>query len=497
VSPSGRVHECGDGVTSLGEECDDGNENELDGCLSTCRRNRCGDQVVQSPEECDDGDENSDTRPHACRLDCRLWRCGDDVLDEGEECDLGDDNDDMAPDVCRTDCTRAHCGDGVIDSGEQCDDENDDPADGCASCVLTTCGDGEITGPEECDDGDREGGDGCGADCRLETPVCGDGLLQFPAEACDDGNDLVGDCCTDCTVEPGCEVEPNDLYAQANDFSLTAIDQTVRGFIDPSDDHDSFLVQVPLGEVVTIRAQTLDGPAGTTCLSFDLDTEVEVWRVVSAGEAHPIAYDDDDGPGFCSDARATGVGPGTYLVVVQAWTYAPAVFDYALKLSVTPVIRESETNDGAATADGPLAEDNYLHGSISPLGDQDFYRFDVPAHADLHLEIFDTRGPGNCDLLGTQLELRSADGSVVLAQDAAGGLGNCSRITWSTHPPARGLAPGTYTIRVADLGNDATIPGYVLFYRLDSVCGDNLIQASEICDDGNVMSGDTCSGTCR
>ncbi|MCA9656707.1 MAG: DUF4215 domain-containing protein, partial [Myxococcales bacterium] len=42
---------CGDGVVAAGEECDDGNADNTDACLSTCVLARCGDGVVQAGVE--------------------------------------------------------------------------------------------------------------------------------------------------------------------------------------------------------------------------------------------------------------------------------------------------------------------------------------------------------------------------------------------------------------------------------------------------------------
>ena len=44
---------CGDGVTDTGEECDDGNTNEADGCTSQCTS--CGNGITGGLEQCDDG----------------------------------------------------------------------------------------------------------------------------------------------------------------------------------------------------------------------------------------------------------------------------------------------------------------------------------------------------------------------------------------------------------------------------------------------------------
>lgn len=81
---------CGDGSRQSGEQCDDGNCNDNDHCLSTCRNNVCGDgvhnQASGSSEECDNGGANSNSA--ACTSSCKLARCGDGFIHHGaEECD--------------------------------------------------------------------------------------------------------------------------------------------------------------------------------------------------------------------------------------------------------------------------------------------------------------------------------------------------------------------------------------------------------------------------
>ncbi len=45
---------CGDGIIDAGEQCDDGNNTDGDGCTSSCTT-ICGDKVVAGSEQCDDG----------------------------------------------------------------------------------------------------------------------------------------------------------------------------------------------------------------------------------------------------------------------------------------------------------------------------------------------------------------------------------------------------------------------------------------------------------
>lgn len=137
---SGSAHavRCGDGYADLaaGEQCDDGNTVDGDGCSAAC---------LLEP------------------------MCGDGVVDEGEACDDGNN---INGDGCSASCTiEAYCGDGILNIGEACDDGNNIDGDGCSSeCGIEPfCGDGNPNPGEQCDDGNNDNGDGCSALCETET----------------------------------------------------------------------------------------------------------------------------------------------------------------------------------------------------------------------------------------------------------------------------------------------------------------------------------------
>ena len=136
---------CGNGKLQFGEECDDGNLLNEDGCSDTCQLEYCGDGVLQGGlgEQCDDGNTNPGD---GCDSECYLEVCGNGRLQFGEECD-----------------------DGNQQNGDGCDD---DVASG-GNCKITACGNGVLTPVtgEECDDGNTASGDGCSADCKLEGPT--------------------------------------------------------------------------------------------------------------------------------------------------------------------------------------------------------------------------------------------------------------------------------------------------------------------------------------
>lgn len=94
---------CGNGTPDDGEECDDGNSDDADYCLSNCRRHRCGDGYHYPEfEPCDDGNEdNTDD----CTSSCRRPYCGDGYVHrDDEDCDDGNTLDD---DHCPFNCVFA------------------------------------------------------------------------------------------------------------------------------------------------------------------------------------------------------------------------------------------------------------------------------------------------------------------------------------------------------------------------------------------------------
>ena len=132
-SSSGHVEPvCGNGVVEGRESCDDGNDDETDGCTTECRIPGCGDAVIQPGEMCDDGNKSESD---ACLNNCTPASCGDGVVQAGkEDCDEGGaNNDETGP--CRTDCTLCDCqGDDLM--GKTCGDFDFS----CGSLACDGCG---------------------------------------------------------------------------------------------------------------------------------------------------------------------------------------------------------------------------------------------------------------------------------------------------------------------------------------------------------------------
>lgn len=199
---------CGNGKVETGEECDDGNVLDDDGCSSVCKNEGggvCGNGVLETGEGCDDGNTVSgDGCSGSCAVEVAAL-CGNGTMEAGEQCDDGNT---AGGDGCSATClleVAPGCGNGVVELGEGCDDGNTANGDGCSSdcrveTATPTCGNAVLEVGEDCDDGNTADGDGCSATCTLEgvivpgAPVCGNGILE-EGEECDDGNNADDDGC--------------------------------------------------------------------------------------------------------------------------------------------------------------------------------------------------------------------------------------------------------------------------------------------------------------
>ncbi len=215
-------------ATALVVGCGDGGFSPLD------VQPVCGDGVVEGSEQCDDGNyDNADY----CLATCRIASCGDGYLEAGvEECDDGNNR---GGDACEPDCTvgsSTGCGNGTVEPGEECDDGNTQNSDAClADCTVATCGDGFAQlGVEDCDDGNTDDADGCGSDCKLTGAASGTCPgLELPLTAGNQTN-LVGDTATATdTVEGSCggAGSPDIVYAVTpkSDGWLTATLTGING----------------------------------------------------------------------------------------------------------------------------------------------------------------------------------------------------------------------------------------------------------------------------
>jgi len=120
---------CGNGNVEAGEQCDDSNLVDGDGCDTNCTLTGCGNAIVTAGEQCDDGNT---VGGDGCDASCQLEGiCGNGVLEVLEQCDDGNLVD---GDGCDGNCTVTGCGNAIVTAGEQCDQGS---ANGDLCCTLT------------------------------------------------------------------------------------------------------------------------------------------------------------------------------------------------------------------------------------------------------------------------------------------------------------------------------------------------------------------------
>lgn len=192
---------CGNGQLDAGEECDDGNRKDSDGCSSQCKEEhqvvepKCGNGKHEKGEQCDDGNKIDDD---GCTNACKVVKvivddpvCGNSKLENDEDCDDGNVKDN---DGCSHDCKyekEEKCGDGIWTSNEACEDGNTNDGDGCShDCQIESaqCGNDRKEDGEECD-----GTDGLPSTCSSWKPTVS--WLDGDAEpACVDCHIVAGEC---------------------------------------------------------------------------------------------------------------------------------------------------------------------------------------------------------------------------------------------------------------------------------------------------------------
>jgi cysteine-rich repeat protein len=222
---------CGDGVTALAiEPCDDGNQNNLDGCTNacvyscvnaatdckglqpcqtaTCASNICSlaPDAAKDNQPCTAGGSSATCHSGACTA----GTCGNTSLDVGEQCDFGAGAN-VAGSGCEPTCAYS------CQTNADCDDG--DPCNGVETCVAVPAT-GSATAGKKCASGTpKTEGDVCAASPRriclkknnklgCVLSICGDGYTDSaatPKEDCDPPN--TAGCDESCKGKTPCKVD--------------------------------------------------------------------------------------------------------------------------------------------------------------------------------------------------------------------------------------------------------------------------------------------------
>jgi fibro-slime domain-containing protein len=539
---------CGDGMLTSDEACDDGNLVSGDGCAANCLS-------VERGYSC-----NPPGAP--CR---QIARCGDGLVAASESCDDGNATD---GDGCSARCR--------VELGFKCDGSP-------SACTHTICGDGKKEGAESCDDGNAVPFDGCSATCQAEPDcsagacksACGDGILIN--EECDDGNTKDGDgCSADCKLEPGFTCSQTANCEKVNGACVLRVPVVYHDFNlhMPSD------FEVSCGAPVKGIAQTKLNAAGLPALVGTSNSAACIASADSFGEWYKDSPDsntvvdslvlfDNGSGGFVNRYGANGEQwQGYGSTVGEQW----AANDYTTctatgclpcsysKLSDSP--RQGCTGATLAKYDGnplffpldgnPKARmDSTSYASIPPAyGYANWPKdTDIVANAKPHDFSFTTHveywfqfqagksaalaftgdddvwvfinGTLAVDLGGLHVPL---DGSVTVDDTTAASLGlkdgqvykisvfhaerkqtgSSFRLTLAGFSSASSDCSPVCGDGIVSAGeqcddgkNDGGYgecgPGCVL----GAYCGDGIQQAGEDCDDGNLIDGDLCPNSCR
>jgi len=291
---------CGNGVLDPGEQCDDGNRTNGDGCSAVCGADTCGNGVVEANEDCDCG-TNAGSLPGGCLAvnGASKANCSINCQTPEERCSSlypQDQDDDGSP----SDCADANCvgtwcsdvtdddGDGFSEDDGDCNDSNPNisPAadEICANGVDDNCnGFTDNAEPDKDGDGELRCVGGVENDCDDWDP------LESPAliEICGDGLDNDCDGLTDAACASPCEIaEFERSYRGCEYYLATTMNTLLTGF----DSNFGVVVHNPSSAAVTVTitkgaatiATQVINPdqVHTFLLNFDMDlknTEDTVW----------------------------------------------------------------------------------------------------------------------------------------------------------------------------------------------------------------------------
>jgi fibro-slime domain-containing protein len=498
---------CGDGILTDDEACDDGGHKDNDGCAGDCLKvddgyscnppgvpcrkiAKCGDGSVAFPELCDDGNTDPDD---GCSAACKV--------EIGFKCE-------GSP----SDCTTTICGDDITEGAESCDDGNAMPYDGCsATCgaepdcsgvsCISECGDGLII-DEECDDGNSRGGDGCSSTCEVE-----DGYVCQKETECEKIN---GECV-------------QRIFAVFRDFSSYGDPEgdfggggdMIQNLLEPVLDADG-----KPRAVLDVNALSLGSIASPESFArWYRDTEDSVTKVGSL-----VLFDNGRG-GYVNRWKETGE---QWCVDSICYDGTPVFFpvddlsdgaDF-VEATIPPEYGGSWYKESNFVTDAALHNygfttevkywfffDETKTALLSFLGDDDMWVF---VNGIIALDLGNVHMPKD----GT-VTINAASANQYNLQN--GGVypiqifhaernptGSSFKLTLSGFNMSRSLCRSTCGDGIVALGeecddgvNDGGYGECNEGCLLGEYCGDGILQDNEDCDDGNTIDGDSCPSSCR
>ncbi|MEP7125869.1 MAG: DVUA0089 family protein [Byssovorax sp.] len=401
-------------------------------------------------------------------------------------------------------------------------------AGGVGGAPPPGCGDGKVVFPEQCDGADLggatcksvgfEGGAiSCGKSCQLDESKCTD--KELCTDGVDNDKDTKTDCAdSDCALACAASCTADALTVIAPDFLVVAGDTTGHANLL----HASCSAMNGAASGPEIVYQATINVTGVLDLSLLSDADLGV-SVRSACAQQPTELgcaDDQSGSQATERLKLPVKANDTVFLVVQGHTAADAG-SYSLTVKSRAVTcgdgftdAPEQCDDGATmSGDGCSAQctiessetepngmtaqaNTYIppwFGAISPAGDVDTIKINIPTKSTLTATIGDFDGGCQSGALDSYLVVLDQNGTTMLATDDDGGVGSCS----STQVP--NLAPGAYYVRVSASPKalDPTFAYKLALALTIDICGDGVVTGGEQCDDGNLVAGDGCGTTCQ
>lgn len=243
-------------------------------------------------------------------------------------------------------------------------------------------------------------------------------------------------------TQPGDSFEPDDTPAAAK---AIANGQTQNRSIHVVGDVDWVQFTVGTNGATNVRLQT-SGVTGDT----------EMWLYGPNSSTAQIDYNDDAGGGTFSQIVRASLAAGTYYIKVGEFGSDRTIASYALTASwteSTPVPQGDrfESDDTPATAKA-IGNTQTQDRSIHVAGDVDWATFTIGASgaSGIRLETAGASGDTEMWLYGPN------DPSTLVAYDSGAASGGFARLGISA------LGPGTYYVRITELGNNGTVSAYTL-----------------------------------
>jgi hypothetical protein len=170
-----------------------------------------------------------------------------------------------------------------------------------------------------------------------------------------------------------------------------------------------------------------------------------------------------------------GVGSDTVATNVCGTNSNPLTVNVTGSLLANEIEANNSTGDADAlyASNKKVGLNSSITGAITPLGDKDFYRLDLPSTQVVHLETFDAVG-NDCFGNGMTTSLRLYDASGVQKYlDNNSGILGCSSLIVP-------LNAGTHYVSVEETGNNASLAAYRLRVSTATDLGDLENEANTI-----------------